>query len=311
MLILLTERIGITRPGTIAPSGLDLRTACSGLCWRRYVQKSEELYMKVCDNSTDYELLAQRIYQDVLGILGFETEIYHNVKVSGRSGVEHQIDVFWKLEEEGFCRKILVECKHYKESVSLIHARNLLGLIHDIPDSRGVLITTVGFQSGVVDFCNYYGIDLKLIRRPKDDDWTNGIRYLKASIVNGFDSIDNLNIVIENGMASHSNDNQGSINDINSLVIKQRGVSRSVLDWIDSQIDKEHMELNIRHELDFKPSGAYLLYPENGKSKIKSVSAAYCNNSAKDWVEVDALDFTQAVLEDFRTQKVEYFAART
>jgi hypothetical protein len=36
----------LTRPSTKAPSGLDLRTACSGPCWRRYTVRQAVLGSK-------------------------------------------------------------------------------------------------------------------------------------------------------------------------------------------------------------------------------------------------------------------------
>src|SRR3546814_873915 len=92
-------------------------------------------------NSTEYEKVAQQVYQAILCTDEVETiEVKHNVQITGRSGVKHQIDVYWRYLEDGRERQILVECKYYTSKIDLIHARNLLGLLTDIPNSQGVLL---------------------------------------------------------------------------------------------------------------------------------------------------------------------------
>lgn len=110
-------------------------------------------------NSTEYEKVAQQAYQAILATDEVETiEVLHNVQITGRSGVAHQIGVYWRYLKDGVEHQVLMECKYYKSTIDLIHARNLLGLLTDIPGSQGVLLTTMGFQSGVVNLCNFYGI---------------------------------------------------------------------------------------------------------------------------------------------------------
>ena len=90
-------------------------------------------------NSTEYEKVAQQVYQAILATEEVETiEVLHNVQITGRSGVAHQIDVYWRYLKDGVEHQVLVECKYYKSTIDLIHARNLLGLVTDIPRSQGV-----------------------------------------------------------------------------------------------------------------------------------------------------------------------------
>ena len=102
-------------------------------------------------------------------------------KIKGKSGVEHQIDVFWEYRYAGVSHKVLIECKYYSKAISLIHARNMLGLLNDIPNSQGLIVTTQGFQSGVLDFCNHYEISLKRIRPPEGSDWDGCIQIANVN----------------------------------------------------------------------------------------------------------------------------------
>lgn len=131
-------------------------------------------------NSTEYEKVAQQVYQAILATDDVQTiEVLHNVQITGRSGVAHQIDVYWRYLKDGIEHQVLVECKYYRSTIDLIHARNLLGLLTDIPNSQGVLLTTMGFQKGVVNLCNFYGISLKRLRNPRGSDWDGFIQKVE------------------------------------------------------------------------------------------------------------------------------------
>ena len=47
----------------------------------------------------EYEKFTQEIYQELVNADVLKTtEVQHNVKLKGRSGQEHQIDVYWEYE---------------------------------------------------------------------------------------------------------------------------------------------------------------------------------------------------------------------
>ena len=49
--------------------------------------------------NTEYELFTQQIYQQLVNLdVKWKTKVQHNVKLEGRSGQKHQIDVYWKYE---------------------------------------------------------------------------------------------------------------------------------------------------------------------------------------------------------------------
>ena len=67
-----------------------------------------------------FEKYTQEIYQQLLNtdFGNVKTvEVLHNVKLRGRSGQEHQIDVYWEYEIAGFRRKVAIECKNYEQLI--------------------------------------------------------------------------------------------------------------------------------------------------------------------------------------------------
>ena len=58
--------------------------------------------MKSDVKSKDYERLTQAIYADVLNLEGFDNiNVQHNVHITGKSGVKHQVDIFLEVPAGG------------------------------------------------------------------------------------------------------------------------------------------------------------------------------------------------------------------
>ena len=85
------------------------------------------------ESSLEYEKLAQEVYQALHDAEGFNTvNVQHNVKVLGKSGCKHQIDVYWEFKITGETHRVAIECKDYSSCVSVGKVRDFFGVIHDI-----------------------------------------------------------------------------------------------------------------------------------------------------------------------------------
>lgn len=130
-------------------------------------------------DAIQYELLTQAIYQDLLAREGDRSvEVKHNVSRPGRSGVEHQIDVYWEYRKAGIAHRVLIECKNYATNITLEKVRNFFAVVHDIGNCVGIMVTKTGYQSGAAAFCKHYGLLLKLVRKPTDADWEGRIKTI-------------------------------------------------------------------------------------------------------------------------------------
>lgn len=272
--------------------------------------------MELCETSKDYELLTQKIYRAILDSEGVENiEVLHNVKIKGKSSVDHQIDVFWEYRYAGVSHKVLIECKYYSEPVSLIHARNMLGLLNDIPNSQGLIVTTQGYQSGVIAFCSHYGINLKRIRPPEGSDWHGCIQVVN---ING-ELYQNQYLDIKFAFDGNDEDTQAyfekhgsniSFNAYDSSIEEDHAID-FIGKWLDSKIVPNLEELNTE-ELNtpstkvIESDKAYLVSPKKEKLKIKSVTVQWELNRQDLSISVNAMDFIHAVLEDFNSGNIEY-----
>lgn len=54
------------------------------------------------NQNTEYERFTQEIYQQLVNTdVVKATQVLHDVKLEGRSGQKHQIDVYWEYEVAG------------------------------------------------------------------------------------------------------------------------------------------------------------------------------------------------------------------
>ena len=262
-------------------------------------------------DSTEYEKVAQQVYQAILATDEVDTiEALHNVQITGRSGVTHQIDVYWRYLKDGVEHQVLVECKYYKSTIDLIHARNLLGLLTDIPNSQGVLLTTLGFQSGVVNLCNFYGISLKRLRDPQGSDWDGFIQ--KVEIEGSLNRTEYVDFALtidgkdEESIATLAGDKTLSVNSLEMLFKDAEDSPVPAVTWLDRNVPFDEAQVGTPLAITLTPTSTYIVLPSGKRVKIRSLDVHYVHSSQTFRLGFDAMDLVKAVLEDFNTMAIDY-----
>lgn len=120
------------------------------------------------NDNTAYEKFTQEVYQELVNADTVKsTRVQHDVKIEGKSGQKHQIDVYWEYEIAGTKHKVAIECKNYNRKVSIGHLRDFHGVLTDLNNVNGIMVTKIGFQNGVKKYAQTYGIQLKELRKPQ------------------------------------------------------------------------------------------------------------------------------------------------
>lgn len=131
---------------------------------------------------TDYEKFVRDVVQTLLTAQGLETVVVeHDRQLQGLSR-SHQIDVYWEYRLGGVLHRTIINCKRYKDTVEVTDVLTLAGVLADLPGVRGLIVTTVGFQRGAVDYATTHQIGLKVIRPPQDSDWDGRIRQINLAL---------------------------------------------------------------------------------------------------------------------------------
>lgn len=115
----------------------------------------------MCSLSTEYELLVRDLHAALVASDSVENvNVLHNVKIKGRSGATHQIDVYWEFKVAGVKYKTCIECKHYNRRVEKSDVAVFITTLDDIGNATGIFATTVGYQSGAVLLAKERGVRL-------------------------------------------------------------------------------------------------------------------------------------------------------
>lgn len=140
--------------------------------WRDSTKSTQCFQNKICimNTNTEYEKFTQEVCERLALYQGLSSSVRHNVKLKGKSGQEHQVDVLWEYEKYGVIHRVVIECKNYDRAVSIGKVRDFYGVISDIGNVRGVMVTKVGFQSGAKKFADYYKIFLNELRTPQEGE---------------------------------------------------------------------------------------------------------------------------------------------
>jgi hypothetical protein len=265
-------------------------------------------------DGTEYELLTQRIYQLLLNKDGYNTvEVKHDVKVKGKSNVKHQIDVFWEFKMADVVHRVAIECKDYNSKISLGRIRDFHSALQDIGNIYGIMVTKVGYQSGVQDYAKHHGVGLKLLRNPIEEDWDGRLKKIVINIKMVVPQIRKRNIIVDekwvkenipqekwttrfeiSGMADEVWIMDKDGNKIKNFHQLERGVPQN---WKD--------ELGLIHTYEFEDN--YMEVKPYGLIKIKSISFEYDVLSGEGTeVVIDAEEVVDKVLKDLLSDDIKF-----
>jgi hypothetical protein len=107
-----------------------------------------------------------------------DVTVERNVALRGRSGAERQIDVLIRHKQGLYEHLVVVECKYWNRNVERLHVDALANTVRELGASRGVIFSSMGFQSGAITQAEHDGIDLFTVREPTDSEWGSPGRHV-------------------------------------------------------------------------------------------------------------------------------------
>lgn len=103
--------------------------------WKEYQEEAAEFFRSIgLDASTDVTLQGVR--------------------------TTHDVDVLVKIDMSGFNVRWIVECKHWKTSVTKLHVLALREIVSDLGADRGIVLCELGFQQGAVEAANLTNVQV-------------------------------------------------------------------------------------------------------------------------------------------------------
>ena len=271
--------------------------------------------------NTEYEKFAQEIYQGLLNEERIKAiQVQHNVKLRGKSGQLHQVDVYWEYELAGVNHKVAIECKNYNKPVSVGKVRDFYGVLSDLNNVNGIMVTKVGYQKGAKEFAAHYGINLKELRQPNKEEGIMGRLELNLniSITRRLFLLDDewakSNINLEGYrkyLMFFSGDNDWTTTNYFPLktlsgakICDKNGIPIMSFDELEDKLPSENTE----PEYIFNFEDAYIDTRNMGRVKIKKVKYVFIQEREKKVFDIDARYFIKAILKDVLNGEIKVIA---
>ena len=118
-----------------------------------------------------YEEITKNIYET----LGKETSVKivgHGriFKVTGKSGVEHQIDVLTSHSDGIHDYLTAIECKHWNKKINKDIVMKVERIVEECNFNKGIIVTKKGFTPDGEKYAKFVNIGLIILREPTEDD---------------------------------------------------------------------------------------------------------------------------------------------
>lgn len=270
--------------------------------------------MQKIDKNTEYELFVKEVYESIINNEGYKNLVVkHDIKIEGKSGCKHQIDVYWELKVAGEVERFAIECKNYSKTIQISKVRDFFGVIYDIGNIKGVMVTKKGFQSGAKLFADFHKISLKEIRKPKADDWNGRLRKMQVNITHQEIKIKDIKLDFdENWLAKKFNGfNKAEIKLLSSLneeivLYKEDGSKDFNFREMEERIPrKTERGKDLRYEFDFSAEHRFI-DTSIGRLKVHNVIIVYDETPISTDLTIDALMVTDAIFKDVQSGEMKF-----
>lgn len=273
------------------------------------------------NQNTEFERFVQRVYQKLVNNDVLKpTIVQHNAKIKGKSGCEHQIDVYWEYEIAGNKHQVAIECKNYDSLVPVGKVRDFRGVLTDLNNINGIMVSRKGYQKGAIKYASEYGISLKTIRRPEVNEMIGTITtVIRAEIrhtlflideewitENHFDieRIRNFYINLERDKTAYWHKaSYFPIELKNNIIRDAEGTAISSLENLEKQLP-ENPEPGT--SIAFSFDNGWIESRYWGAVRIQKVKFEYESQAQETSLNLAADDFVEAILEDAIDSNAKY-----
>lgn len=268
---------------------------------------------------TEYELFVKSIYESFLQQDGLTTNVELHKKITGKSGAEHEIDVFWQFEIAGKTYRTAIECKHFNSRIDKGRVQEFVAKLADIGDISGIMATKVGFQSGAEKFGIYNNIEMVLVKEPEITDFSPDtilrikveLNLIQHKILKRNFSFDE-KWLLSNGFTTGQYNIKGNTAGIR-ILNEETQESLSLLDFESKYIisNKTNQIASNTYAVSILFNNAYLIDNVGKKYKIKKLDYEYTDLCDKEIIEIDALNTVEAIIKRVKDGKIVFMKKKS
>lgn len=131
-----------------------------------------------------YESITKYIYENLGMQSGVVVKGYgRDCKVTGKSGVHHQIDVLTTHSDGGHSYETAIECKYWNKKVNKDVVMKLSSIMEDAGISKGIIVTRIGFTKDGEDYAKFKNIGLVTLSEWNENDQDSRPKEIELGIL--------------------------------------------------------------------------------------------------------------------------------
>lgn len=123
-------------------------------------------------NSKGYEIFVMNFFKKLNEEGGHKlSKFKHNKRFKGKSTRTWDVDVSYSFMLNKLKFNVFIECKYWDQSVDANKISLLNECLKDCDAHKGIVVTTVGFQSGAIRAAKKLGIGLLILKDHQEEEW--------------------------------------------------------------------------------------------------------------------------------------------
>lgn len=115
--------------------------------------------------------------------------VERNVRMTGRSGLERQLDICVRMKVGQFDLLIVIDCKDYNRKVNVNDVEAVMGLCQDVGANQGAIVTARGFSDGATRRARDAKMNLYTLIDAENHEWQTLVTVPILIEVRGIESV--------------------------------------------------------------------------------------------------------------------------
>lgn len=172
-------------------------------------------------------------------------DVTHNVRMKGKSGAEHQIDVFAQYKAPLHITTVIIEAKSYESNIDKEIIMKLVQIQQDLSIDRAIVVTTSDFTAGALQTAHQYNnIELwdrtkliSLLGEVQLIDTSDGVEQVSTTTMKMVEpkiSADNLRKYVLEGIEKRS---KGGFMGKGKIIERLVGIDKFLYPYYDIEIE--------------------------------------------------------------------------
>lgn len=245
-----------------------------------------------------YEQLTAAIYKALGKKSGIAIDCYgRQCKVTGKSGIRHQIDVLVSQSNGLQVLRTAIECKYWSKKVGKEVVAALDSCVRDSGIDKGVIVSKMGFTKPAIQLAQQMNVGLVELREPTEADWEDRIKEVAIDINLVAPEVYDFEILQDQDLVGHAKKERSGIPP--SLIMIEdsaRGV-QTLQEIVDTEL-REGSGQDRQVDICFSPSAKLRIHGEQGSAEITGVRFKIRHHHHSSQVAVSAVDRVFMIMRD-------------